>query len=63
MEITEKAHFEALYNKYLAWKTSQLTQTDGYSYEKSFVTFCEEFNKELFELSVSVPDADGKKKR
>jgi hypothetical protein len=61
MEITEKAHFEALYNKYLAWKTSQLTQTDGYSYEKSFVTFCEEFNKELFELSVAVPD--GKKKR
>jgi hypothetical protein len=61
MEITEKAHFEALYNKYLAWKSSQITQTDGYVYEKSFVTFCEEFNKELFELSVSVPDS--KKKR
>ena len=61
METTEKAQFEALYIKYLAWKTSQSTQTDGYEYERSFVEFCEIFNKELFELSINTADIEKKK--
>lgn len=61
MEDKEKAEFEALYAKYLTWKTSQEGQTDGYEYERSFVEFCKEFNKGLFELSVD--DASAEKKR
>ena len=49
---TEEAQFKALFAKYLAWKDSQQTQTDGYVYEKSFVEFTQQFNKELFELSL-----------
>jgi hypothetical protein len=30
MEDKEKAKFEALYAKYLIWKSSQENQTDGY---------------------------------
>ncbi|MFT6477750.1 MAG: hypothetical protein ACI9V1_000770 [Spirosomataceae bacterium] len=30
MEDTDKAKFEALYTKYLIWKSSQENQTDGY---------------------------------
>jgi len=61
METTEKAEFEALYGKYLTWKSSQSDQTSGYEYESSFASFCEEFNKSLFELSLETP-TDGQKK-
>lgn len=61
MEDKEKAEFEALYAKYLTWKTSQENQSDGYEYERSFVEFCKEFNKELFELCVQDASAEKKK--
>lgn len=61
MEDKEKAEFETLYAKYLIWKMSQENQTDGYEYERSFVEFCKEFNKGLFELSVQ--DASSEKKK
>jgi hypothetical protein len=49
---TEEAQFKALFAKYLAWKDSQQSQTDGYVYEKSFVEFAQQFNQELFQLSL-----------
>lgn len=49
---TEEKQFKALFAKYLAWKDSQQHQTDGYVYEKSFVEFAQQFNKELFQLSL-----------
>jgi|GEM_PF-1331300 len=61
METTERAEFEALYGKYLTWKSSQSNQMSGYEYERSFASFCEEFNKSLFELSVET-ETDGQKK-
>ncbi len=60
----EESEFKVLFAKYLAWKESQQGQTDGYAYEKSFVAFAQQFNKELFELSVQskVDKAASKKK-
>lgn len=58
----EEQQFRALYEKYLVWKASQQHQTDGYSYEKSFVEFAQGFTKELFELSLASEQASGKKK-
>lgn len=60
----EEAQFKALFAKYLAWKASQQSQSDGYVYEKSFVDFVQGFNKELFELSLQGHQASvaGKKK-
>ena len=54
----EEAQFKALFAKYLAWKESQQSQTDGYIYEKSFVDFAQAFNKELFELSLQSNEAE-----
>ena len=48
----EEAEFKALFAKYLAWKDSQKSQTDGYEYERSFVEFTRLMNKELFDMSV-----------
>jgi hypothetical protein len=62
MESTERAEFEALYGKYLTWKSSQSNQTSGYEYESSFALFCEDFNKSLFELSLESPSIEVKKK-
>lgn len=53
METTEKQQFEVLYTQYLEWKTGQISQTDGYEFERSFHEFCQIFNAKLFELSVS----------
>jgi hypothetical protein len=61
METTGKAEVEALYGKYLAWKSGQSKQTSGYGYESSFASFCEEFKKSLFELSLQA-STDGQKK-
>ncbi len=61
---TQEAEFRALYAKYLAWKESQQNQTDGYVYEKSFVDFVQEFNRELFELSLQTGEEEaGRKKK
>ncbi len=54
----EESAFRALFAKYLAWKESQHQQTDGYVYEKSFVDFVQQFNKELFELSLHSPEVE-----
>ena len=56
---TEETQFKALFAKYLAWKDSQHSQTDGYVYEKSFVEFAQQFNKELFELSLQSQASEG----
>ena len=48
----EELAFKALFDKYLAWKDSQKSQTDGYEYERSFVEFTRLMNKELFDISV-----------
>jgi hypothetical protein len=48
----EEAEFKVLFAKYLAWKDSQKTQTDGYEYERSFVEFTRLMNKELFDMSI-----------
>lgn len=50
--------FKALFAKYLAWKDSQKSQTDGYEYERSFVEFTRLMNKELFDISVQNTDID-----
>jgi hypothetical protein len=60
METKEKAQFEALYMQYLTWKSSQQDQTDGYEFEKSFIDFCSEFNKSLFELSIEINSGEKK---
>lgn len=54
----EEAEFKALFAKYLAWKDSQKSQTDGYEYERSFVEFTRLMNKELFDMSVQNTDID-----
>ena len=48
----EEIEFSALFSKYLVWKDSQQSQTDGYKYERSFIEFTRSMNKELFEISV-----------
>lgn len=48
----EETEFKALFAKYLAWKDSQQSQTDGYEYERSFIEFTRSMNKELFDMSV-----------
>jgi hypothetical protein len=60
---TQEAEFRALYAKYIAWKESQQNQTDGYVYEKSFVDFVQEFNKELFELSLQNKEEEVSRKK
>jgi hypothetical protein len=60
----EESAFKVVFAKYLAWKESQQGQTDGYVYEKSFVEFAQQFNKELFQLSVqSKVDKEASKKK
>ncbi|MCX8482913.1 MAG: hypothetical protein ORN50_04980 [Crocinitomicaceae bacterium] len=54
----EELAFKALFAKYLAWKDSQKSQTDGYEYERSFVEFTRLMNKELFDISVQNTDID-----
>ena len=52
----EETEFKALFAKYLVWKDSQQSQTDGYEYERSFIEFTRSMNKELFEMSVKNGD-------
>jgi hypothetical protein len=54
----EELAFNALFAKYLAWKDSQKSPTDGYEYERSFVEFTRLMNKELFDISVQNTDID-----
>jgi hypothetical protein len=54
----EEAAFKVLFAKYLAWKDSQKSQTDGYEYERSFIEFTRLMNKELFDMSVKNPNTD-----
>ena len=54
----EEFAFKALFAKYLAWKDSQKSQTDGYEYERSFVEFTRLMNKELFDISIQNTDID-----
>jgi hypothetical protein len=64
MENEEEA-FKALFAKYLAWKESQESQTDGYEYERSFIEFTRIMNKELFDMSVkdAASDSGTRKKK
>ena len=50
----EETEFKALFAKYLVWKDSQQSQTDGYEYERSFIEFTRSMNKELFEMLVKM---------
>jgi hypothetical protein len=54
----EETEFKALFAKYLVWKDSQQSQTDGYEYERSFIEFTRSMNKELFEMSVRNSNID-----
>jgi hypothetical protein len=61
METQEK-EFQVLYNKFLGWQQSQEGQTDGITYEQSFIEFCHSFNKELL-LIATKPAEDAPKKK
>lgn len=61
METQEK-EFQGLYNKFLEWQASQIGQTDGFTYEQSFIEFCRSFNKELL-LIATKADEDAPKKK
>lgn len=51
---TQKEEFRLIYNQFLAWKTSQIGQKDGFEYECNFVELCQTVNKELFVLATTV---------
>lgn len=59
---TQEEEFRHVYNQFLAWKSSQIGQKDGYEYERSFVELCQVMNKELFSLATPVVDKMPKKK-
>jgi hypothetical protein len=58
----EEIEFQALYAKFSAWKTSQSNQVDGYEYERSFVEFCRDLNKDLLLIATQPVDDTSKKK-
>jgi hypothetical protein len=59
---TEEQEFYALYAKFSAWKTSQSKQVDGYEYERSFVEFCKDLNKDLLLIATQPVQEMTKKK-
>lgn len=59
---TQEQEFQGLYSKFLEWHQSQVGQTDGFSYEQSFIEFCRTFNKELLKIATKAEEAESKKK-
>jgi hypothetical protein len=56
--MVTKENFIELYDQYLKWQKSQAGQTDGYEYERSFETFVQQMNKDLFKMATELPVED-----
>ena len=62
--MIDKAQATALFlSKLEAWEASQIGQTSGYEYEKSYSAFVSELSKELFQLSIGDLPKDRNKKK
>lgn len=61
--MEEKAKIMAIFSeRYDAWKGSQVDQTSGYEYERSFEEFMRQMGKELLQQSVG-EESNGRKKK
>jgi hypothetical protein len=56
--MVTKEEFSNLYEQFSEWQTSQLGQTDGYEYERSFETFVQQLNTSLFKMATNVDEQD-----
>jgi hypothetical protein len=56
--MVTKERFLELYDQYIIWQKSQEGQTDGYEYERSFETFVQQMNKDLFKITTESDNSD-----
>jgi hypothetical protein len=54
----QETQFRQLYEQFLAWKTSQQQQTDGYAYEESFAAFVKQMNQQLLAIALQEDTTD-----
>jgi hypothetical protein len=59
---TQQAQFAAFYQPFRAWQESQKGQTDGYEFERSFISFHQQLGQELFKLALTEATQESTKK-
>lgn len=63
MENSEEKLAEMFKERISAWKKSQMGQTNGYEYERSFAEMMQEIEEEVFQEMTSTELKDKNKKK